>query len=53
MEKASIGERSVTRATIAREPEGAWTTGGRREGDADYRSGKREYTAFFYLVLRK
>ena len=35
------------RAAIAREPEGAWTTGGRREGDANYRSGKRELHCVF------
>ena len=52
-EKTPIGGRSVARAAIAREPEGAWTTGGRREGDADYRSGKRKLERVFYLVLRK
>ena len=52
-EKSPIGGRSVARAAIAREPEGVWTTGGRREGDADYRSGKRELHCGFYLILRK
>ena len=33
-----------------REPKGAWTTGGHREGDVDYRSGKRELQWVFYLI---
>ena len=52
-EKTPIGGRSIARAAIAKEPEGAWTTGGRREGDADYRSGKHELHCVFYLILRK
>ena len=52
-EKTSIGGRSVTRAAIAREPKGTWTTGGRREGDADYRSGKRELHCVSHLLLKK
>ena len=52
-EKTSIGGRSVARAVIARKPKGAWTTGGRREGEADYRSGKRELHCVFYLILKK
>ena len=50
-EKIPIEERSVTRAAIARESKGTWTTGGRRERDADYRSGKRETT--FFPVFKK
>ena len=54
MEKTPIGRRSVARAAIAREPEGTWTTGGCREGDADYRSDERElHCVFFHLVLKK
>ena len=34
-----------------REPERAWTTGGRREGDTDDRSGKRELHCVFYLKM--
>ena len=41
-EKTPIGGRSDARAAIAKEPKGTWAAGGRREGDADYRSGKRE-----------
>ena len=52
-EKTPIGGRSVARAAIAREPKGAWTTRGRREGDADYRSGKRELHCVFYLILKR
>ena len=38
---------------MAREPEGAWTTGSRRKGNADYRSDKRELHCVFDLILRK
>ena len=45
-EKISIEGRSVDRVAIARESKGTWITGGCRERDADYRSGKRETTFF-------
>ena len=45
-EKIPIKRRSVARVAIARESKGTWTTGGRRERDADYRSGKHETTFF-------
>ena len=38
--KTSIGGKSVAKAEVAREPERAWTAGGRPEGDVDYRSGE-------------
>ena len=49
-EKTPIGGRSVAKAAIAREPKGAWTTGGRWEGNADYRSGKRVLHCVFNLI---
>ena len=52
-EKTPIGGRSVAKAATVREPEGPWTTGGRREGDADCRSGKRELHCVFHLILKK
>ena len=36
-----------------REPERAWITGGRRGGDADYRSGKREIHCVFFPAFKK
>ena len=35
-----------------REPKRAWTTESRREGDVEYRSGKRELHCVFYVILR-
>ena len=51
--KIPIGGRSVARAAITREPKGAWTTGGRRKGDADHRSGKRELHYVFLSDFEK
>ena len=50
-EKIPIEGRSVDRVAIARESKGTWITGGCRERDADYRSGKRETT--FFPVFKK
>ena len=47
LHEAPVEGRSVARAAIPRKPEGAWTAGGRRERDADYRSGKREIHCVF------
>ena len=52
MKKTPIGGASVARAAIAREPEGNWTTGGRPEGDAEYRSGERELHRIFHLIKK-
>ena len=36
-----------------KEPERAWTTGGRREGDTDYRSGKTRVALHFQSDFEK
>ena len=49
-EKAPIGGRGVARAAIAREPEGAWTTGGSLEdGSLQRKTGQvnASYTSFY------
>ena len=51
MEKTPI--EGASRVAVAREPEGTWTTGGRREGDVEYRSGECELQCVFLLDLKK
>ena len=55
-EKKTIGGRSVTRAAIARKPEGIWTTGDHLEGD--YRQWtigqvNASYTAIVFIWFKK
>ena len=54
-EKTPIGRKSFARAAIAREPDGAWTTGGRLEDDSLQRNTGQvnaSYSAFF-LCFKK